>query len=240
MTQSTPPAEFMTDLKQHWPFPAALNDCTLVSACFAAQALTPQLFTLHELTAPQATHKRQAEFLAARLCARHALAQLTGTAHFPRQQENSRIPVWPQGTCGSMSHSHSLAAAIVGSSHTWLGMGLDIEKVISSERAQRLAPSILTPEEYQRCAQFTAAQLALHLTQVFSLKESLFKALNPLTGTYFGFQDAQVLDPPSTASGQTRLQLRKDLSKEWPQGSSLPAQFTTLHGSVLSLVSIAR
>ncbi|MDY0207203.1 MAG: 4'-phosphopantetheinyl transferase, partial [Pseudomonas sp.] len=68
---------------------------------------------------------------------------------------------------------------------------------------------------------------------------SLFKALNPLTGTYFGFHDAQVLDLQGTETGHARLRLEKDLSASWPAGSELEGQFAQLHGSALTLVSVA-
>ncbi len=238
MTDAALNAEFLTDIQQHWPFPVALANCTLVSACFNQHALSPALFTHYQISAPQAVVKRQAEFLAARLCAREALRKQTGHASLPKQQAHSRIPLWPQHSCGSMTHSHHMCAAIVGDLKHWQGFGLDLEKPIPIERAQRLAATILTAEEYAAYSNLKPTQQAQHLTLAFSLKESLFKALNSLTGTYFGFHDAQVLDMQGTQTGSARLRLKKDLSASWPAGSELEGQFAQLHGSALTLVSV--
>lgn len=231
--------DFLSHVQQHWPFPSELPNCTLVSTCFNQAALTPEFLADCAIDLPKATSKRQAEFLAARLCARKALRIQTGLASLPSQQDNSRIPLWPAHSCGSMSHSHSLAAAVVGDSRSWLGFGLDIERPLKLERAQRLAKNILTADEYSTYALLNSTQQAMYLTVVFSFKESLFKALNPLTGVYFSFQDAQILDLSTAASGHVCLRLCKDLSVGWPAGSELQGQFSQLHGSILTLVSIA-
>ena len=229
---------FLSRLQRHWPLPSSLN-CTLVTACFTEQAVSAELFACYGITAPMGAIKRRAEYLAARLCAREALYLHTGQAMLPRQQEHSRIPVWPAQTSGSMSHSHNICAAIVGSVQQWQSLGLDIEKPLSAQRAQRIAKAVLTPEEYSVYQNLDSSLQASYVTQVFSLKESLFKALNPLTGTYFGFQDAQVLDISGTDKGHARLRVGKNLSTQWPAGSELSGQFTQLHGSILSLVSVA-
>lgn len=233
------PVDFLSHLQQHWPFPTKLPNCTLVSTCFNQAAFTPELAADCAIDLPKATVKRQAEFLAARLCARKALRIQTGLDSVPAQQENSRIPLWPAHSCGSMSHSHSLAVALVGDCHNWQGFGLDIEKPLNLKRAQRLAKSILTTDEYDIYDHLDSAQQAMYLTVVFSFKESLFKALNPLTNTYFSFHDAQVLGLSTAVSGHACLRLCKGLSEDWPAGSELEGQFSQLHGSALTLVSIA-
>lgn len=230
---------FLNHLQQHWPFPTPLLGCTLVSACFTAQAASPELFVHYTIPIPKAALKRQAEFLAARLCAREALRLQTGHPSLPSQQDHSRAPAWPQYSCGSMSHSHSLCAAIVGDSRHWQGLGLDIEKPLAHARAQRLAKTILTPDEYSVYGRLDDVTAATYLTLVFSFKESLFKALNPLTGTYFSFYDAQILDLKVAEQGHARLRLRKDLSPQWQAGDELSGQFSFLHGSALTLVSVA-
>lgn len=230
---------FLSHLQQHWPFPSLLPECTLVSACFAEQAVNPELFSHYALAMPKGVIKRQAEFLAARLCAGEALRLQTGRTQLPRQQANSRIPLWPAHSCGSLSHSHSICAAIVGQSRSWQSLGLDIEKPLSAQRAQRIATTVLTEKEYATYEKLDSGLRAHYVTLVFSLKESLFKALNPLTGSYFGFQDAQVLELDLAEQGHALLRLSKDLSAQWPAGSELSGQFSQLHGSTLSLVGVA-
>ncbi len=230
---------FLTDIQQHWPFPTALIDCTLVQAGFNQHALSPELFEHYAIAVPHGASKRQAEFLAARLCARQALQRQTGHAQVPTQQADTRIPVWPMHSCGSMTHSHARCAAIVGLQSKWHSLGLDLERLIPIARAQRLAKTILTQAEYTAYCRLDPAQQAWHLTLAFSLKESLFKALNPLTGMYFGFHDAQIIDTERHTTGHARLRLNKTLSTHWTAGRELEGQFVQLDNSLLTLIGIS-
>lgn len=229
--------EFLNSFQQHWPFMQQL-DCTLVSTRFEPEQLVDTDFLNNEISAPNAVRKRQAEYLSARLCARQALLVQTGKAGLPIQQENSRIPLWPAHSCGSLSHSHGIAAAIVGSRQNWCSLGLDIEKPLKSERAERLFSTILTVTEQQYYQRLNQQDAAWYLTCAFSLKESLFKALNPLTHVYFTFQDAQVVDFKLADVGSVRVRLGKNLSDQWVAGRELEGQFSSLHGSVITLISV--
>jgi enterobactin synthetase component D len=164
------------------------------------------------------------------------LQQLDGRRYVPRIGED-RAPVWPADICGSITHSHGWAAAIVGHQQQWRGLGLDMEHLLDSERARRLAGEILTDDELQRMAAGPEEQVALLVTLTFSLKESLFKAIYPLVQKHFYFKDAQLLE--WSDSGSARLRLQIDLSSEWRNGTELDAQFSVQKGQLLSLVSIA-
>lgn len=231
---------FLEHVEQDWPFPRHLTECTLVSTQYQQSAVSSTLYTQYNLPMPQAAEKRQAEFLAARLCAREALRLQLKHAQFPSQKKNSRAPVWPYGSCGSMSHSHPIAAAIVGSTKHWKNFGLDIEPPISITRSQRLAKAILTTSEHKVFSTLSAEQAAHYLTLVFSFKESLFKALNPLTDCYFGFHDAQVTTVDLAEQGFACLKLNKNLSRNWRAGHELEGQFTSIQGNTMTLVGIAK
>jgi enterobactin synthetase component D len=179
--------------------------------------------------------KRQAEFLAGRVCARAALQQLDGLDCVPAIGED-RAPVWPAHISGSITHSTGHAAAIVAHKAQWRGLGMDLENLLSLERAERLAGEILTPDELQRMAAGPREQIAQVVTLTFSAKESLFKALYPIVQKRFYFEHAEVLE--WTESGEVRLRLLTDLSAEWHHGTELEAQFGIQDGQLLSLVSI--
>lgn len=179
--------------------------------------------------------KRQTEFLAGRLCARAALLQLDGTCAAPGLGED-RAPVWPAHISGAITHSNGRAAAVVALKRDWRALGMDLENLLSPERAQRLATQILTPDERQRMAAGRAEDLALLVTLTFSVKESLFKALFPLVQQRFYFEHAEVLD--WTHEGHVRLRLLTDLTPEWRHGRELDAQFGLCDGQLLSLVAI--
>jgi len=114
---------------------------------------------------------------------------------------------------------------------------MDLENVLSLERAERLAGEILTAAELQRMAMLPREQHARLVTLTFSAKESLFKALYPIVQKRFYFEHAEVLE--WSASGQLRLRLLTDLSEEWCHGKELVGQFAVDGEQLLSLVAIS-
>jgi enterobactin synthetase component D len=228
-----------TPLDAHWPLPFVLPDTVLLSTHFDTSQLASDDFQRSAIEPPasiqRSVAKRQAEFLAGRICARAALQQLEGLSHSPAVGED-RAPVWPPYITGSITHSTGRAAAIVAKKSNWRGLGMDLENLLNPDRAERLAGEILTPPELQRMAAGRRDQLAIWVTLTFSVKESLFKALYPIVQKRFYFEHAEVLE--WTESGQVRLRLLTDLSSEWRYGTELDAQFGVVDGQLLSLVSI--
>jgi len=228
-----------TALDTHWPLPDVLPDTVLFATHFSPSRLAPDDFQRSAIEPPasiqRSVAKRQAEFLAGRLCARAALQQLASLDCIPAIGED-RAPVWPAQICGSITHSTGRAAAIVAYKEHWRGLGMDLENLLSAERAERLAGEILTAPELQRMAAGPRDQLALLVTLTFSVKESLFKALYPIVQQRFYFEHAEMLH--WSEDGRARLRLLTDLSGEWRNGSELDAQFCVHDGQLLSLVSI--
>jgi enterobactin synthetase component D len=225
-----------TPLDAHWPLPQPLPSLRLLSTRFEPANLHHDDFSLCAIDPVKGAAKRQTEYLAGRLCARGALAQLTGTAITPGTGAD-RAPQWPPGSLGSITHGSGWAGAVVGNSTDWRGLGLDVERILPVSRAQRLAREILTPAELLRMNGLTAEQCAQRVSLTFSLKESLFKALYPQVQRHFYFQDAELLSV--AADNTVRLRLLLDLHADWPAGSELDGQFAEFDGYVLSLVSIA-
>lgn len=228
-----------TPLDAHWPLPYALPDTVLLSTHFDASQLRSDDFPSSAIEAPasiqRSVAKRQAEFLAGRICAKAALQQLEGLSFSPAIGED-RAPVWPAHITGSITHSTGRAAAIVAKKAHWRGLGMDMENLLNAERAERLAGEILTAPELQRMAAGRRDHLALWVTLTFSVKESLFKALYPIVKQRFYFEHAEVLE--WSEAGEVRLRLLTDLSDEWRSGTELEAQFGVRDGQLLSLVSI--
>lgn len=227
---------FCTPLSNDWPLPTPLAGCQMRSTHFDRLRLQPADFPLSQVQAPaniqRAVAKRQAEYLAGRLCARAAL-QANGAAAVVPGTDEERAPVWPEGFCGSITHGDGWAAAVVARSSDWRGLGLDVENRLDSARAQRLAAEILTPDELAR---LDPEQAALQVTLTFSLKESLFKALFPLVRQRFYFEHAELIQ--WSAGGHARLRLLTDLSAEWHHGKEIDGQFSLIGERLLSLVAI--
>ncbi|WP_223807996.1 4'-phosphopantetheinyl transferase [Marinobacter sp. R17] len=228
-----------SNLDDGWPWRQPLPGLQLISLDFDPDQLRPGDFRDCEILPPAAVQrargKRQTEYLAGRLCAREALQRLTGEGIVP-ETGHDRAPRWPADCVGSITHSQGKAAAIVGARQHYAGVGLDLEITMTDARARKLAGQILTADEHTRAADAMAAAPGLCLTRIFSLKESLFKALYPITGQRFYFEHAEVLETPS--EGHSRLRLLKSLSDDWPAGAVIDAQYTEHDDHILSLIAI--
>lgn len=98
-----------------------------------------------------------------------------------------RLPRWPTGVLGSISHSDSLAGAAVGLTDTYLGMGIDLVPI--SAVSDKVAQRILLGPELTWVRRMGSGDWR---TALFSAKESVYKAVNPVVGEYLGFQDVTV------------------------------------------------
>lgn len=234
MTVSPPLPPCLSAPSPRWPLPLALPATALHSARFEPGLLRAADFDACGIAPVRGAAKRQAEYLAGRLCARQALQRLTGTPSVPAVGKD-RAPQWPAGVVGSITHGAGWAAALVGQADTWRGLGLDTELLLPTGRAERLAEQILTPAELE-CLPDTPEAQAWLTSLTFSFKESLFKALYPLVRRRFYFEHAELLD--WTPAGTARLRLLEDLGPDWPAGSLLDGQFVCEGERLLTLVAI--
>jgi len=135
----------------------------------------------------RAVAKRRREFTAGRLCARDALATL-GIHDFPLLVGEGRVPIWPPGVVGSISHCKDYCGVAVARADTIVGLGFDVE------RADPLEPELLaricTPRERERLPASPGAPDPGKLT--FCAKESFYKCYFPHTREFLGFQDVEI------------------------------------------------
>lgn len=188
-----------------------------------------------ELTArmSRAVIKRRAEYLAGRLCARDALASLS-IPGIPRDMQDSRCPQWPLSARGAITHSHGVAGAIVGRHEVWQGLGLDIEHWIAEDSAQQLQDAILSSEE-KPLLDAHPTTFAQQLTLIFSAKESLYKALNPIVGRSFYFHDAAII---SWGTDTLTLMLKLDLNAHHCAGDRFQVHTRTCDDRGMTLVAL--
>ncbi len=145
-----------------------------------------------------AAPKRKIQFFAGRFCAREAierLGPLSNGGALPRDSDG--CPVWPEGLVGSISHTDASATAAVARSAEARGLGVDVESVMSGEAADEVARLVASEDETQRAARAAGLNRPESLTLLFSAKESLFKALYPLSRRHFDYLDCEVvrIDP---------------------------------------------
>ncbi len=174
--------------------------------------------------------KRQAEFFFGRLAAHAALRSL-GKADCEIGIGASREPVWPADVIGSISHTRSVAAALVANSFEHAFAGIDIEEIVPPESESAVRSQTVNDAELSCLhAASTPYDSRTLLTLAFSAKESLFKALFPHVGFHFGFDAARVT---AFDHSRIRLTLTADLNSNFRQGRSFDLSFAMLTPAVV-------
>ena len=142
-----------------------------------------------------AIDKRRREYLAGRIAARLALMDLLGAAASGGNLEadDDDVPIWPQGVVGSISHGAGYGFSAVASAGRYRGLGVDVERVVSTQQATRLGGRVLTDGEMElRYGKFGGLTEAEMFTLAFSAKESAYKALFPVHRRVLGFSDVEL------------------------------------------------
>jgi phosphopantetheine--protein transferase-like protein len=114
-------------------------------------------------------------------------------------------PALPDGVVGSVSHKRALAAALVAPDTGW-HIGVDIEA--HAPARPQVAARVLTVGERAALEGLCATELWEAVLVRFSLKEALYKALDPFVERFVGFQEAQVTPRPDGAA-RVELSLEK-------------------------------
>ena len=135
-----------------------------------------------------AVAKRRNEFLTGRELARRALDGL-GCPAAPIPVGDMRMPVWPEGYVGSISHSGGLCVAHVGRSGDLAGIGIDIELV--GALGLHLVSQACSPEEWAAAECDRRSDIDPG-TLCFSAKESVYKAYFPLTRVFLDHADVRL------------------------------------------------
>ncbi len=142
---------------------------------------------------------RQLGFSSGRHCA-HLAQSLLGLSPQGVLREE-RVPVWPAGSVGAITHSDDIAAAIASTEH--LGVGIDIE---ATGRVEESMYRILFTAAEQEALKRTKPALNDADTLMFSAKESVYKAIFPTGRKFIGFREVEVhMDPDKQTYTMTYL-----------------------------------
>lgn len=147
---------------------------------------------------------RAAEFRLGRRAAHLALEKI-GCEPQPVLRGNQREPLWPAGVVGSITHAgnHALAAAAFLSDAG--GIGIDFE-----DRARffpALDREIAVEDELIALGRMEGRAREDATIELFSAKESIYKAHYPRIGRYFGFDSARIEFAPNHLVGYFTEQL---------------------------------
>jgi len=148
------------------------------------------LFCEEERALRFAVEGRRREFVTGRACAREALAQL-GLPARAVPADASRAPCWPTGVVGSITHCSGYRAAAVGRAVDFDAVGVDAEPNLRLPGG--VLEAIALPVERERVAQLLRDAAGPCWDRLlFSVKEAVFKAWFPMTGTKLDFRDAEI------------------------------------------------
>ena len=129
----------------------------------------------------KAVLKRRNEFIAGRHCARAALARI-GVSPCALPPDKSRVPQWPKGVIGSISHTVGLCCSVVAYRDSFTCLGVDLETTT------RISPGVIERVVHPLEADFVGADQARG-SLFFSAKEAFFKAQFTTWGVWPNFDD---------------------------------------------------
>ncbi len=133
-------------------------------------------------------------------------------------------PLWPAGVVGSISHSKTLAAAVVADAARCGGIGLDIEEWADHAAAEAMPGLVVSVRELAYLGGFEREMARERLlTLVFSAKESFYKGAFGAVGRFFDF-NAIELARLDLDAGSLRFTLTETLSPQFQLGQSITVE----------------
>lgn len=139
--------------------------------------------------------KRLIEFAMGRYCASRALGKMGCKVSLYIPKHQSGRPIWPDGLCGSISHSDKYTIAVVADAKKCKYIGIDIEQLNFGKKHAETVAAIkdLALTKQERINYFMGNR-EVNPVLFFSLKEALYKAISPLVDKLFDFKDVEITD----------------------------------------------
>lgn len=230
-------------LNQHFiqpfsfPFSLIPQDIKLFSCDYFLSNYQYSLFETYNILCPdtiqRAVAKRQAEYLTGRYCAVQSLT-LLNIAVVDIAIGKHRNPVWPEGVCGSITHTHNKGVAVCAFNQNYQYLGIDLENKLPLKTIHDIKSSIVNKAEEKVLMQ---SDLVFEdaFTLVFSAKEALFKALYPSVGAYFDFSAAEVIDI-CYHTNTIHLKLQENLTSDLIIGRVFIGYFSLMENTVFSII----
>lgn len=134
--------------------------------------------------------QRRPSYIAGRLALRQAVHKLGIRADTIGSTERG-APIVPQGVVGSISHKQALAIAIAAPDEGWtLGVDIEAHKRLTRDISRR----VLTQAEIDELdrERLSGYQRTLAVLLRFSIKEAVYKAIDPFVTRFVGFREVSV------------------------------------------------
>lgn len=142
-------------------------------------------------------------------------------------------PRTPTGTTGSISHKHDIAVALaawraIGPDHCgdWI-VGVDLEARQPTRRD--ISARVLGADERARLSHLPEPERGLAVVLSFSIKEAIYKAIDPFVQRYVGFREVSV-----HAHADGRVDVHPALEPAHPHPLEIQAMWMEVHGYYLS------
>ena len=166
---------------------------------------------------------RQGQFVGGRLALRGACAQLQLQPEAILSDDRG-APVLPAGYTGSISHKRNIAVGMVARDQEGR-LGVDIEDY--GPPRPTIETAVLCEEELDAISTLQGEARWMAVLLRFSLKEAIYKAIDPYVRRYVGFHEVCV-HPDTNGGAQVRLMLKHE---EGP--FQVSANYMWLHGRIL-------
>jgi 4'-phosphopantetheinyl transferase EntD len=175
-------------------FRPMLPDTVRVAEMLPADADPALLFPDEARSVERAVEKRRREFAAGRLLARELFAQMTSNETVRSASllnDVNRVPVWPAGIVGSITHCRSLCAVAMTHAAHSAGIGLDVEP--AEPMNEEIERYVMRDAEYARLDVMPHEVRTLGSLLVFSIKEAVYKAIYPIRRRFLEFQEVEIM-----------------------------------------------
>ena len=172
---------------------------------------------------------RRRDYTLGRHAARQALARL-GVTPGPILTGERREPLWPEGVVGAISHAAGVVTAAVALRSDCGGIGIDLE------HRGRYFPELVDLIAFgdERTAIRGAEDPVAAALELFSAKESIYKAFSPRVGRYFGFAAARV----RWVDDNIVARLVEPLDPSYPADRDIPVSVGWADGMAVTAVAL--
>ena len=211
-----------------------LPHCVLVAEMDPRGASPDELPVEEQRVVERAVDQRRREFAAGRILARGLLSRLGIGPEFVLVPGPDRVPIWPEGIVGSITHCRDRAAVSVGRASEILSVGCDLE--IDEELSEALSELVCTRRERSWLARQPHDQRGHYAKVIFCAKEATYKALFPLTRHVLEFDAMEIeLDVRTSRFVATLL----PSTPTWSFGRSFAGRYSRAEGLIACAVTLS-
>lgn len=179
-----------------------------------------------------ASIKRKAEYFAGRYCGQRLLENKPISSVIDSCQ---RVPLWPEGWSGSISHTENHAIAIVAHQSACILPGVDIENLNFESVLE--SQNVFASLEEREFLLKSKTPYSLGLLMLFSAKESLYKSIWIKVRRILEFGSAKIVGLNEVQQSFT-LALTDSLASTLKSGSEFNGRYAFYKGAIITCMAI--